>query len=97
MTTTPETNDNYYESCITRLEVTIENIDKTLNRMENKFDDKFSEMDKKIDKLDLKMDKIETISASRMEKLDNRLWQIIFLLLSSSIIGLVLGKIFPWI
>jgi len=32
---------------------------------------------------------------NRLDKLDNRLWQIIFLI-SSSVIGLVLAKIFHW-
>ena len=94
--TTPKLNDNYFESRITRLEVTIENINSTLIRIEKKFDDKFSEMDKKLDskfsEVDKKIDKLDL----RMDKLENRMWQMMFIL-TSSIVCAFVGRILHWI
>ena len=42
-------------------------------------------------RIESRMDRID----SRIDKLENRLWQIVFLI-SSSILGMILGKIFHW-
>ena len=47
-------------------------------------DQSLMRIESRIDKMDVKIDKIE-----------NRLWQIMFLI-SSSVIGMIIGKIFHW-
>lgn len=70
---------------IALLEQSISHIDQTLIRIESR-----------INQLDEKIDKIESKIHIRIDKLDNRLWQIIFLI-SSSVVAIVLGKIFHWL
>lgn len=78
-----KTNDSN-ETRIALLEQSIIHIGQTLIRIESK-----------IDNLDLKIDKIDTKLGLRIDKIDNRLWQTMFLI-SSSIIGIIIGKIFHW-
>lgn len=94
MSNTPKY-QKYNDSNETRmalLEQSIGHIDQTLMRMDARLD----KMDTRLDKMDTKIDNLESKLNLRMDKLDNRLWQIIFLI-SSSIIAIVLGKIFHWL
>jgi Mg2+ and Co2+ transporter CorA len=79
------TTHDSHETRIALLEQSIGHIAQTLLRIEAR-----------MDKIDLRIDKMETSLNLRIDKLENRLWQILFLL-SSSIVGLILGKIFHWI
>lgn len=54
---------NDHESRLTRLEVTIENINGTLGRIEKRFD----QIDKRFDLMDQKID-------SKFDSLNNRIW-----------------------
>jgi hypothetical protein len=75
-----------------RIESRIDGLDKSSNTkidgLNESLSSKINELNKslnsKIDKIDIRIDKVE-----------NRLWQILFLI-SSSIIGMSLGKIFHW-
>ena len=100
-------NNDSHETRIALLEQSIGHINQTLIRIESRIDGLDKSLNTRIDGLDkslntridgldkslnTKMDKLE----SRMDKIDNRLWQIMFLI-SSSIIGVIIGKIFHWI
>lgn len=77
-----------HETRIALLEQSIGHIGQTLLRLEKKMDEGFNEI-----KSDMKTIKNEL--NLRIDKLDSRLWQIMFLI-SSSIVGAILGKIFHW-
>jgi hypothetical protein len=87
------TTHDSHETRIALLEQSIGHIAQTLLRLEKNMDERFDKLEIS---LNAKIDKVENSLSTRMDKLDNRLWQIMFLL-SSSIVGLVLGKIFHWI
>jgi len=89
------TNDSH-ETRIALLEQSIGHIAQTLLRIESRIDNLETSLNSRIDKLEDKIDKRFSKLDLRIDKLDNRLWQIMFLL-SSSIVGLILGKIFHWI
>jgi hypothetical protein len=74
-------NDSH-ETRIALLEQSIGHIGQTLLRIESRIDNLDKSLNIRIDKLDARIDKVE-----------NKLWQILFLI-SSSIIGMILGKIF---
>lgn len=79
-----------------RIETKLDGVDASLNTrinvMENSLNTKINSLEHS---LNTKMNSIEYSLNARIDKVDNRLWQIMFLL-SSSIIGVILGKIFHW-
>lgn len=86
-----KTNDSH-ETRIALLEQSIGHIDQTLMRIESRIDKIDDRIDQTLMRIESRIDKMD----GRIDKMDNRLWQIMFLL-SSSIIGLILGKIFHWL
>ena len=102
-------NDSH-ETRIALLEQSIGHIGQTLLRLESKIDNLDSSLNSKINNLDKslnsridnldkslgsRIDNIDKSLNSRIDKIDNKLWQIMFLI-SSSVIGVILGKIFHW-
>lgn len=47
-------------------------------------------------RIESRIDGLEKSLNTRIDKVENRLWQILFLI-SSSIVGMILGKIFHWL
>lgn len=86
-----KTNDSH-ETRIALLEQSIGHIDQTLMRIESRIDKIDDRIDQTLMRIESRIDKMD----GRIDKMDNRLWQIMFLI-SSSIIGLILGKIFHWL
>ena len=70
-----------YESRITRLEVTNENINATLLRIEKKIEDLDTKINARIDKVE-----------SRIDNVDSRLWQIM-ILMGATVLGFVVTKL----
>jgi hypothetical protein len=81
-------NDSH-ETRIALLEQSIGHIGQTLLRIESRIDNLDKSLNIRIDRLDARIDKLD----ARIDKVENKLWQILFLI-SSSIIGMILGKIF---
>ena len=87
-------NDDYHESRITRLEVTIENINKTLERFDKRFDMLEAKMDSNFKELNTKMDTGFKSINDRMWA--NFLWTLSTMFLFSGILCGIMAKGFHW-
>lgn len=96
---TPKNQPSYsHDHRLTRLELTIENIDKALIRMENRFDTLEHKLDNVELKLGNKLGDIDKKFDGRFDSLNNRIWYNFYWMIAG-FVGLlgVLAHGFKWL